>query len=109
MIVAVLTLCVCVLVLIIVLGLVIDHKDRATEEYVGGEAAAHAKCIAHVASFVGNQFAADVLEAAAHDFDSLEEKGNMKALARMKFTADGPSMPAIWLHDRANRILGLED
>lgn len=72
----------------------------------------HAKCIAHVAHYVGDEFAAMVLRAAAHDYDSAEEFGRLKVLARMKYAQGGPSMPAIWLEDRANRLrepLGIHD
>lgn len=67
----------------------------------------HAKCIGAVMEFVGNQFAAKVLEAASRDWDSVEERsnGNM-ANARRKHSPTSPSVPAIWLMDRADRLRG---
>lgn len=67
---------------------------------------AHAKCIAHIAHYVGDEYAAMVLSAAAHDYDSAEEFNHLKVLARMKYQAGGPSMPAIWLRDRADHLRG---
>lgn len=67
---------------------------------------AHAKCVAHIAHYVGDEFAASVLVQAAHDYDSVEEHSRMKVLARLRYQNNGPSMPAIWLLDRADRLRG---
>ena len=61
----------------------------------------HLLCIEMIRDTVSSIHAAEVLEAAARDYDSIEEQGHMKWLAREHYRAGGPSMPVIWLTDRA--------
>lgn len=65
--------------------------------------AEHAKCIAHVTEFVGNAFAARVLEAAAEDYDSAQGKHRMAVLTHQP-RPEGVTLPAFWLKDRASRL-----
>lgn len=62
--------------------------------------AEHAKCIAHVAHYVGNSFAASVLEAAAEEYDSVRGQHTL-AVLRHEPQPEGVSIPAHWLMDRA--------
>lgn len=65
----------------------------------------HAKCIAHVAQFTGDHFAAQVLRAAAEDYSSVS---NQRVIQRMVQEGHkrGPdvSLPSAWLMDRADAL-----
>lgn len=63
------------------------------QEVIGYEHSDHAKCIAHVAHYVGNRHAALVLLDAAQDFD----------------INDPVQMPSVWLRARADSLLGVDD
>lgn len=64
----------------------------------------HAKCIAHVASVVSNRVVAEALRQAADRYDSVENQGGLRVLAREKYQPGGPSMPTLWLREEADRI-----
>lgn len=65
----------------------------------------HAKCMAMVAAFVGDTFAAQVLTAASVDYDSPEGQVELRMLAQNSWVEGGTSMPALWLRERAKSIL----
>lgn len=60
----------------------------------------HAKCIAHIAHYVGDSFAAQVLEAAADDYDTALGRQQLSHLASV-VRIEGQSIPATWLRHRA--------
>lgn len=64
----------------------------------------HAKCIAHIAHYVGDAFAESVLKAAADDYDSPSGKRTLSALSRERQTNEERSLPAVWLIDRAQSL-----
>lgn len=70
----------------------------------------HAKCMAAVMQFVGDEFAAQVLDTAATDYDSVENEMDLSRISRLRYTEGGESVPAIWLRERAERLrtLGAE-
>lgn len=47
---------------------------------------------------------ASILRVMADKWDSIEEQTNLKQLARERYEAGGPSMPAIWLRQQADLI-----
>lgn len=47
---------------------------------------------------------ADVLRSAAIAWESIEEQAHLRELANKQYKIGGPSMPVIWLLDRADRI-----
>lgn len=96
--------------LITVIALVLATKriNEMGQETIGVEHTDHAKCIAHIAHYVGNEFAAQVLVAAADDFGSMDGQANLRRLAVGWQEGDGP-VPALWLRDRADSIRGLDD
>lgn len=63
----------------------------------------HSDCLHYIAHYVGDSFAAQVLHVAAEDYDSGDEIARIKILSR-DYVEGGPSVPAIWLHDRAERL-----
>lgn len=79
-------------------------REEAIGDATGVYEVVHAKCIAHIASYVGNEFAAQVLEAAAKDFDSVEGQADKSRIAATAWEKDGPSVPSIWLVERANNL-----
>lgn len=69
----------------------------------------HAKCIGAVAAFVGDHYAAQVLRVAAEDYDSINEQDRARRIAELRYVSNGPSVPALWLHDRAEHLLALAE
>lgn len=65
----------------------------------------HAKCLAMVAAFVGDEFASRVLNAAAEDYDTAEGQANLIRVRNLMWVDGGPSIPSIWMRDRAHNIL----
>jgi len=47
---------------------------------------------------------ASALRAAADRYDSVEEQNNLRILAQRRYETDGPSMPAIWLREQADKM-----
>lgn len=66
----------------------------------------HAKCIAHVASVTSNRFVAARLRELADGWDTAEEMGEHRRIANTLYRVGGPSVPAIWLREKADRIEG---
>lgn len=46
------------------------------------------------------------LRAAADRWDSVESKPRLQVLSQARYSPGGPSMPAIWLRDEADRLEG---
>lgn len=80
-------------------------REEAIGDATGVYEVVHAKCIAHIASYVGNEFAAQVLIAAAEDFDSTDGMADKSRLAAA-WDRNGPSIPAIWMTERAETLRG---
>lgn len=64
----------------------------------------HAMCIAHVAHYVGNEFAASVLKAAAEDYNRPETQARLQILMREQWVEGGSLLPAIWMTNRAEAL-----
>lgn len=77
------------------------NREETIGDATGVYEVVHAKCIAHIASYVGNEFAAQVLTVAAEDYSSAEGQAEIRELANTKYAPEGPSIPALWLLDRA--------
>jgi hypothetical protein len=77
----------------------LEREAEATGEHE------HAKCLSMVGAFVGDEFAARVLTAAADDYDTAEGQASVQRLIHTVWAPDGPSMPSLWLRDRAETIL----
>lgn len=97
-----------VILLLVLLYLVYWRQYEAEEtmfEMAKEQEFEHAKCLALVAAFVGDTFAAQVLIAAANDYDGIDAKGVMLNLRTNVWAEGGPSIPSLWLRDRAESIL----
>jgi len=68
----------------------------------------HAKCMAAIMKYVGDEWAAAVLEGAAADYDSVESQRDLDRIRRL-WRQDGPSIPNIWMQERADRIRIMAD
>lgn len=104
-------LCLIVLdgILVYLLAAALNRLQWANEEIMHVADVDHAKCIGAVAAFVGDHYAAQVLRVAAEDYDSITEQDRAKRIADLRYTSGGPSVPALWLHDRAERLLVLAE
>lgn len=70
----------------------------------------HAHCVAHVAHYVGDHFAAQVLRLAAEDLDSVEGQTELRTLSRGTGYSPlgGKSLMRLWLEDRAEALTWAE-
>jgi hypothetical protein len=80
--------------------------DQLQDEYMISEDELHAKCIAHIAQFVGDSFAAKVLDAAAEDYESAEGITELRVIGHQQYKPGGPTVPRIWMAQRAARLRG---
>lgn len=69
----------------------------------------HAKCMAAVMAYVGEEFAAQVLRVAADDYESVEEIERLKRLGLERYQPGGSPMPSIWMRDRADRLVSANE
>jgi hypothetical protein len=65
----------------------------------------HAMCIAHLAHYVGNSFAAEVLKAAAEDYSSAEGQHELKVIVQSgQYVEGGLTVPSLWMVNRARAL-----
>lgn len=70
----------------------------------------HTECMTLVMKAVGDEFAAQIFEVAADDWESVEEQDRKKVLYRAHYKGeDGPSLTAIWLRHRAAKLRIMAD
>ena len=69
----------------------------------------HAKCMAAVMQFVGDEWAAQVLEVAAADYDSPGAQRDLDRIGRMVYKPGGAPVPTLWLQERADRLRIMAD
>ena len=65
--------------------------------------------MAAVMKFVGDEWAAQVLEVAADDYESPQGHADIDRISRLIYKADGPPVPSIWLRERADKLRILID
>lgn len=66
----------------------------------------HAACMAGVMAFVGNEWAAQVLEVAATDYASVEAQQDKDRIGRLVWQSGGEPVPSLWLRERADQLRG---
>jgi len=64
----------------------------------------NAKCMAAVMHYVGNEWAAQVLDVAADDYASAANHPNLDRIGRLKYQPGGDPVPTIWMRERADRL-----
>lgn len=79
-------------------GLLYGERQR---QYRQEEKAAHAKCMALVASVTSGRFMAARLRDLAERWDSTDERLELDRIARTKYKAGGPSVVSLWLDEQA--------
>lgn len=104
LVVALIVLGVIVLILMWMLAQAVNRIAWLNEDLLTAQDTEHAKCIGAVMAYIGDEFASQILRLAAEDYDSVIEKNRMQMLARDHYHTSGPSIPALWLLDRANRL-----
>lgn len=82
-------------------------REEAIGDTIGVYEAVHAKCIAHVTHYVGNEFAAMVLNAAADFYDSSEGRAKISEIINTEYNHGDveESVPALWMRNRANSFV----
>lgn len=68
----------------------------------------HAKCIAHIASVTSNRVVAMSLRELADHWDGVEGNSDKRRIANTLWIENGPTVPAIWLREQADRIEGFD-
>lgn len=95
-----------IILMILILALLVSIRMNVTglvnERY--WHQVDHAKCIAHIAHYVGNHFAADVLRAAAEDYGTPAAQTELQIISRKQWNQDGPRIPSIWMTNRADAL-----
>lgn len=91
------------LAIIFLLGSVNFLLILAAHARLSEQEAEHGKCLAGVMMFVGDSFAANVLRAAAEDYDASASQFRIRQMAR-EYDPDGLSIPAMWLLERADSL-----
>lgn len=79
--------------------------DDVHRDVVFAQDEQHDHCVRQVTKRVSDLYAAQVLTLAAADYDSPDESGNLLRISREEYEVGGPSMPALWLRDRAARLI----
>lgn len=74
------------------------------EELQSATDAGHAKCMGAVMKFVGDEWAAQVLDVAAADYESAMNHDQLDRIKRVQWTPGGPPVPSIWMRQRASRL-----
>lgn len=86
------------------------HNRRLERERRFEQGRKHSMCIAHVSHYVGDKYAAEVLHAAAEDWDSvqnvstIERMGRERAHQSITEREERGSIVTQWLHSRAEAM-----
>lgn len=102
--VIVITLCVMIAVLGYFLFLALRTILFLREDLQQASDNEHAKCMGAVMRYVGNEWAAQVLDIAAEDYASATSHADLERIRRVKWHQEGPPIPTIWLQERAMRL-----
>lgn len=91
------------LVALACVGLLYGERERQARL---SEKAEHAKCTAHIASVVSNEFVAARMHDLADLWDNVENQGDLRRIANTKYAPGGPSVVNLWLHEKADELAG---
>lgn len=104
LIIAVLVLSVIISILLYMVIMAVNKIDWLHEDLHLATDAEHAKCVGAIMAYVGNEWAAQILDIAADDYASVESQGDRERISRLLWTEGGDPVPAIWLRERATRL-----
>ncbi len=96
--------CITSVVLGVMLGRMIRHNTALAAMTDSKANAIHRRCVNRIVEATSTDHAVRVLREAAKDWEDPVAQGHMMLLAQRKYRAGGPSMPSIWLNDRADKI-----
>lgn len=97
------TLCLTIVVLAYLMFVAVREILFLREDLQQAADTEHAKCMGAVMEFVGNEWAAQVLDVAADDYDAPSGSADMERIRRFWKQGDAP-VPSIWLRQRADRL-----
>lgn len=109
LIIAVLVLSVIVAILLYMVIRAVNKIDWLHEDLHLTTDREHAKCVAATMAFVGDEFAAQVLDVAADDYASAQSHGGLDRISRLVYKPGGPPIPSLWLRERADRLRIMAD
>lgn len=69
----------------------------------------HVKCMAAVMKYVGDEWAAQVLEVAAADYESGANHSELDRISRLRYQPGGSPVPTLWLQERAMKLRIMND
>lgn len=64
----------------------------------------HVKCMGAVMKFVGDEWAAQVLEVAAADYENAANHADLDRIGRLLWRPGGSPVPSIWMRERAEKL-----
>jgi hypothetical protein len=82
---------------------------RLLSEHREEEKADHAKCLALIAGFVGDEFAARVLDSAAADYNTMDGQAEVARIRNTVWGEGDEPVPTLWLRERASTMHGRVD
>jgi cytochrome c556 len=97
-------LVVIVLALLALLAAACIKVERVQEEIRDRDFDEYHRSVEDIARHVRGAHDAALLHRMADRWESVEEQGNLRTLAREQYTPGGPSMPALWLRQQASLI-----
>lgn len=104
LIIAVLVLAVLLAICIYIIMRCVNKIGWLQDDVQQGHDTDHAKCIAGVMAFVGDEFAAQILTVAAADYASVDSHQDRERIGRLRYVQGGPPIPSIWMEERAERL-----
>ncbi len=96
--------CVSSVVLGVAVGKMLRHLRTVNSTNSHAVNSIHRRCVNRVVEATSTDHAVRVLREAAADWEDPVVQGHMVLLAQKKYRVGGPSMPSIWLNDRADKI-----
>lgn len=107
---ALVVVCSALVFLVYILACLFNRIVDLEEEALYARDTEHAKCLGATMKFVGDEFAAQVLEVAASDYDSVDSMTDLQRIGNLVWKQGGDSVPSLWLQERAEKLrIGIED
>lgn len=104
LIIAVLVLSVIVAILLFMVIKAVNEIQFLRDDLAQIQDTEHVKCLGAVMAYVGNQWAAQILDVAADDYASVEADADKDRIGRLLWREDGDPIPSIWMRERADRL-----
>lgn len=102
--IAIITLSMLVLILVYMLALAVNRISWLHEDLQASTDAEHSRCMAAVMKFIGDEWAAQILEVAAADYANAENHAELDRIGRLVYKPGGLPVPSLWMQERADRL-----